>query len=109
MLCDMTSQPDVIERIERIERFLGLAAGSDTLAGLKAFGEFVRTTDQRVRELVKSARKDGHSWTDIGEALGISRQGAWERFASRREDVEPPPILYSLSLAGQPTEDQIRR
>lgn len=30
---------------------------------------------------VTIAREQGASWTDIGSALGISRQAAWERFA----------------------------
>ena len=35
--------------------------------------------------LVVQARATGASWTDIGDALGISRQAAWERFATTRE------------------------
>jgi hypothetical protein len=30
---------------------------------------------------VQAARKAGYSWSDIGEAMGISRQAAWERFS----------------------------
>jgi len=29
---------------------------------------------------VRAARQAGISWGMIGEALGLSRQGAWERF-----------------------------
>lgn len=29
---------------------------------------------------VLAARKAGASWTQIGEALGISKQSAWERY-----------------------------
>ena len=32
-------------------------------------------------DAVVAAREQGASWTDIGAALGISRQAAWERFA----------------------------
>jgi len=38
--------------------------------------------DKLQRHLVQEARSAGHSWTDIGAALGISRQSAWERFSS---------------------------
>ena len=37
--------------------------------------------DQLETKAVKLARDQGASWTDVGAALGISRQAAWERFA----------------------------
>lgn len=33
---------------------------------------------------VQLARDRGLSWTEIGQALGVSRQAAWERFAKGR-------------------------
>ncbi|HVE94933.1 MAG TPA: hypothetical protein VNB24_08445 [Acidimicrobiales bacterium] len=35
----------------------------------------------KLGELVRQARADGYSWTQIGDALGISKQAAWERFS----------------------------
>jgi hypothetical protein len=32
-------------------------------------------------QTVRSAREAGHSWTEVGEALGVTKQTAWERFA----------------------------
>ena len=37
--------------------------------------------DHMESKAVELARDQGASWTDIGTALGISRQAAWERFA----------------------------
>lgn len=37
--------------------------------------------DQMEQKAVDLARQQGASWTDVGSALGISRQAAWERFA----------------------------
>jgi hypothetical protein len=37
--------------------------------------------------LVFSARGSGRSWAEIGGALGISKQAAWERFA---DTIEAP-------------------
>lgn len=34
-----------------------------------------------LRSWVGEARRRGLSWTQIGEALGVTRQSAWERFA----------------------------
>jgi len=34
-----------------------------------------------LRESVAAARREGASWTDIGKALGITRQSSWKRFS----------------------------
>ncbi len=39
-----------------------------------------RAADESVRSLVKTCRKYNASWADIGGALGVSRQGAQQRF-----------------------------
>ena len=38
--------------------------------------------DQMEEKAVGLARDQGASWTDVGTALGISRQAAWERFSA---------------------------
>jgi len=38
------------------------------------------------RAQVAAARADGATWEDIGEALGMSRQSAWEYFAKRASE-----------------------
>jgi hypothetical protein len=40
-----------------------------------------RAVEKLLRESVARARAQGCSWTEIGQALGTSRQSAWERFA----------------------------
>lgn len=38
-------------------------------------------------QTVHSARDSGHSWSEIGDALGITKQTAWERFTG---DIRNP-------------------
>lgn len=47
-----------------------------------------RTAQQQQKRLVAALRADGCPWSVIGEALHISKQGAYERFnpRSRRAD-----------------------
>ena len=45
--------------------------------------------DQLVDHFVQAARGAGHSWSEIGEALGVSKQAAQQRFVSPSDDVLP--------------------
>ena len=50
--------------------------------------QILATADQVewfLHEWVVLLRERGLSWTQIGKALGISRQAAWERFSRPRE------------------------
>lgn len=37
--------------------------------------------EKALTESVLRARQLGHSWTEIGRALGLTKQAAWRRFA----------------------------
>jgi predicted transcriptional regulator len=41
----------------------------------------VSQVDAAVHDHVDVLRARGMSWTRIGEALGVSKQAAWERFS----------------------------
>lgn len=58
-------------------------------APLDALRELARTEaelDDIRRHQVAEARRTGATWDQIGDALGMSRQGAWEYFAKRAQD-----------------------
>jgi len=38
--------------------------------------------NKALHEQVALARSCGHTWNEIGQALGVSRQSAWERFSA---------------------------
>lgn len=40
-----------------------------------------RQVEDNLTGLVRRARELGATWTRIGEALGVTRQSAWERFS----------------------------
>lgn len=52
------------------------------LDGLCESAGLSRAVDKLQRHLVARARETERTWTEIGEALGISRQAAWERFST---------------------------
>jgi broad specificity phosphatase PhoE len=37
--------------------------------------------EKAIWQTVRKARATGHSWTEIGTALGITKQTAWQRFS----------------------------
>src|SRR5215218_5914931 len=63
-----TASNDPLERL----------AGAVVLAG--GLGELA---DHLVGHFVDQARRSGASWTDIGRALGVSKQAAQQRFVAR--------------------------
>ena len=61
----------------------------DPLGVLKGITKGMRKLDGALRDAVVSARGRGHSWEEIGDALGVTRQTAWERFGSGVEPEDP--------------------
>lgn len=56
---------------------------SEPLEGLRDACRVATALDKLTRESVKRAREAGHSWTQIGQALGVSKQAAWERYSDQ--------------------------
>jgi hypothetical protein len=48
------------------------------------------TTDAALGYFVDQARRAGHSWSEIGESLGVSKQAAQQRQSARAGIVMPP-------------------
>ena len=75
------------DRFERLAKDLNPATAdvenTDDLRAISAAAEAVRTDDARLREAVLIARAQGRSWNHIALALGVSRQAARQRFATK--------------------------
>ena len=66
------SRAPLWDRIENVEEAL------DLLPKIAAAGTQV---EENLTALVRRARALGATWAKIGEALGMTRQSAWERFS----------------------------
>ncbi len=68
---------------EPIEDFLGWDSLTDTqlLEALPPSEATVESVRDVLQTQVETLRQRGVSWAAIGQALGVSRQAAWERFA----------------------------
>ena len=54
----------------------------ELLAGMARLDASRTQVEQAVDHYAQALRERGVSWARIGEALGISRQSAWERFTA---------------------------
>jgi hypothetical protein len=90
----MTTMRHTDEEVERAaERFAQLADDldpdtasvdiTDDLRSIAIASEAARADEARLREAVEVARAHGRSWNQIAVALGVSRQAARQRFASK--------------------------
>ncbi len=55
----------------------------DDLREVAVASEAVRTDEARLLEAVEVARSHGRSWNQIAVVLGVSRQGARQRFSQK--------------------------
>jgi hypothetical protein len=59
-------------------------SGGRPLDGIREARGVERALDKLLREQVHQARAAGCSWTEVGDALGTSKQAAWERFSGEQ-------------------------
>ncbi|MGH3624269.1 MAG: hypothetical protein ACRDQ5_21195, partial [Sciscionella sp.] len=50
------------------------------MAAVIAARDLARTVEEAMRAAVEDAREAGHTWQEIGNVLGTSRQAAFQRF-----------------------------
>ena len=73
----MSGQPDSVSGILVTE-----SLPEDPLVALRVLADSEVEIDRIRRDRVRAARAAGASWQQIGDALGISRQSAWESYTA---------------------------
>ena len=63
-----------------VVRALREGSGTTALGALTASLSLEGVTAEAIRGLVAAARAEGHTWSEIGQVLRITRQGAQKRF-----------------------------
>lgn len=72
------SKPKSVQRIAPWEAEAGLDA---VLASLPRVAQAGNQAEYTLKQYVRRARQLRATWAAIGEALGMARQSAWERFS----------------------------
>lgn len=65
----------------------------DIIRSLVYIGELTKQIEdlnEQLREHVSYARQQGATWRQLGVGLGVSYQGAWERYSGHERDSEIP-------------------
>jgi Clp amino terminal domain, pathogenicity island component len=101
MLDEVEAEPTLARLVRAVETQRGSAAPLERLATAVELAERVRSTaDELVDHFVQSARAAGCSWTEIGGALGVTKQAAQQRFVNvATPDETWPPGLDAAAGA----------
>lgn len=75
----MSSQADTMST----DGVIGRLGSQDPAVGLRAVGALRRLAEQVEAAQVESARAQGWSWEQIGDALGVSRQSVHAKYGRR--------------------------
>jgi hypothetical protein len=84
----------VTDGVPGLKPYLPEGAPADGVAPLEAMAAATVLIGQlqgTCRWMTAEARKEGASWADVGGALGISRQAAWEGFRKYADDPALEP------------------
>jgi hypothetical protein len=65
----------------KIPKVRGRDGDTDPLVRAAGVSDAIENLEGEVTALVRRARAQGYTWTQIGDALGTSKQAAWERFS----------------------------
>lgn len=71
----------------------------DPLSALRVLTESEHELERIRREQVIAARAAGASWQQIGDALGVTRQSAWESFTAETRDALSANVEANTALA----------
>jgi hypothetical protein len=101
--------PDGRAKIEAVESYLEQTIRADrpieALIATRQLGEIV---DTRAKQAAQAATEGSWSWTDVGRALGVSRQAAHEKLRARIQD-KLDKTLAKLDEAEQAGHAKIAR
>lgn len=97
----------------RTEAFLAsrvLTTGEDWSGSIQRAATIQAAADEVVRAVVRQAREDGATWQVVGDALGVTRQAAFQRYGRpidprTGEPMNTTPLPGAAALATAVIDD----
>jgi hypothetical protein len=99
----MSTRLDAERRDEQVRVEIELGS-SDPLGQLRGLRAADRQLDVWQRQTITRAREQGSSWSQIGEALGVTKQAAWALYNEGVRDE-----LESVRKRSGLTDEQAQR
>ena len=105
----MTPAPSVNELIQTVhDRSVDSDALARVAAAAEVTDEITSKADLLLGHFVAAARQAGCSWSEIGTALGVTKQGAQQRFVDR-DDASPADDEHLLVRYTVRARDSVAR
>lgn len=76
--------------VRRVLRAYSRRVADRDIDGLTGLAQLAADVDAATAAAVAQLQAAGYSWADIGRALGITRQGAFQRYGKRPERTSRP-------------------
>jgi hypothetical protein len=86
----------VSDALRRLAASLSTSDGAAPLDAISAARDLSRAVEQVMREAVQRARDAGHTWQEIGELLGTTRQAAFQRFGRPLDPRTGTPMADAI-------------
>jgi hypothetical protein len=75
--------------LRRVIRAYSRRVASGDIEAITTMANLGDCLDQAIRDAITGLRTDGYSWADIAMRLGITRQGAQQRWGTTTDGVPP--------------------
>jgi hypothetical protein len=75
-----TDRHDNLDTVDRLADAMARVGSGAPLAALAAARDLAAAASEAMQQAVDRARASGHSWREIGDVLGTTRQAAFQRF-----------------------------
>ena len=75
-----TGRHDNLDTVDRLADAIARVGSGSPLAALAAARDLAAAASETMQQAVDRARASGHSWREIGDVLGTTRQAAFQRF-----------------------------
>ena len=95
---------DVQESVKTVDSQLDEMAGSDPVGALAQIAAIRATLGDRERTAVRAAIAK-HTWREIGAALGVSKQSAFQRFG---KEWVVDMKTRAAAIGGKAVKDEVR-
>ncbi len=96
----MSGYPDIVTVLVAVDEL-----PKDPLSALRMLTESEHELERIRRQQVIAARAAGASWQQIGDALGVSRQSAWEAFTAATRAALADNVEANKALGEQDAVD----